>query len=78
MTSDTPASAQPGAPPLALARAVLDAAAEVEAAEAAIKNAILDAAAREDCDRVAQIVTRWLSMPAAEVLGPQAGSSPLD
>lgn len=55
--------------PTALARAILSAAAEVEAAEAAIKRAILDAARAGDCARIIAIVERWASRPACEVLG---------
>lgn len=50
------------------AKAVLDIAAEVEAAEARIKQAILDAARAGDCAMVSAIMLRWVSLPAAEVL----------
>ncbi len=53
----------------AYARAVLDIAAEVEAAETRIKAEILKAAAAGDCPRVTDIVTRWMNGPATEVLG---------
>lgn len=50
------------------ARAILDMAAEVEAAEIRIKQAVLEAARAGDAPRIVEIVTRWMSMPAAEVL----------
>lgn len=50
------------------ARAVLNAAAEVEAAETQIKDAVIAAAQAGDCDRVIDIVTRWQNMAACEVL----------
>ena len=52
----------------ALANALLAAAAEVERDEAAIKAAIIAAATSGDCAGVIDIVTRWQSMPAGEVL----------
>jgi hypothetical protein len=57
----------------AFARAVLAAAAEVEAAENSIKLAILDAAKSGDCARVIDIVTRWTKGPATEVLAHACG-----
>lgn len=65
---------QPAMSTAALAVALLDAAAEVERHEAAIKQVILDAAKSGDCARVIDIVTRWQSMPAAEVLRPPTAS----
>ena len=52
------------------ARAVLAAAAQVEADEAAIKQEILRTARAGDTARVIALVTRWMNMPAAEVLRP--------
>jgi len=49
-------------------RAVLDIAAEVEAAEAAIKQALFRAAEARDLDRVLDILRRWQTLPATEVL----------
>ena len=62
----------------AFVRVVLATAADVEADERRIKQAILEAAERGDTLAVAEIVTRWQSMPAKDVLCPQAGSSPVD
>lgn len=62
-------SRPPPPDPTAFARAILTAAAEVEAAEAGIKRAILDAARAGDCGKVINIIERWASMPACEVLG---------
>ncbi|CAG0989400.1 hypothetical protein PHYC_02203 [Phycisphaerales bacterium] len=50
------------------ARALLSLAAEVEAAEAAIKQAVLDAAEVGDLAAVRDIVRRWQTRPASEVL----------
>jgi hypothetical protein len=61
------------------ARAVLNAAAEVEAAETAIKAAILAAARAGDSARVVTLMERWQSLPACEVLGqasPDSAESP--
>lgn len=52
----------------ALANALLDAAAEVERDETTIRAAIIAAATAGDCTKIITIVTRWQSMPAAEVL----------
>lgn len=57
-----------GSADAAYARALLDIAAEVEAAEARIKAELLRAAAAGDCQRVADIVLRWMKSPATEVL----------
>ncbi len=54
------------------ASAVFRVAAEVEAAEAEIKSAILAAARAGDCAAVIDIVERWQSGPAVEVLLPPA------
>ena len=51
-----------------LPQALLDVAAEVEAAEAQIKQQILAAARAGDCDTVLTIVEKWLTTPPAEVL----------
>jgi hypothetical protein len=51
-----------------LARAVLDAAAEVEAAEAAIKDAVVKAMDSQDMDRMVRIIRRWCTLPPTEVL----------
>lgn len=51
-----------------LARSVLALAAQVEAAELDIKRAILAAARTGDSARVELIVSRWLTLPAAQVL----------
>jgi hypothetical protein len=64
----------------AFARAVLGAAADVEAEEQRIKRAILDAAKAGDCSFIVTTVERWFDMPAAEVLCPSAhkpGNQPL-
>jgi hypothetical protein len=58
----------------AFARAVLAAAAEVEAAENNIKSAMLDAAKAGDCARIIDIITRWTNGPATEVLAHACGS----
>lgn len=50
------------------ARTVLDIAAEVESAETRLKEAILAAAREGDCARVIDIVSRWMTVPATEVL----------
>jgi hypothetical protein len=50
-------------------RSILGIAADVEAAETAIKQAIITAANAGDTARVTDIVTRWMTMPAVEVLG---------
>ncbi len=52
----------------AFARAVLDAATQVDAAETRIKDALLAAARSGDMNRVITIVERWQRLPAAEVL----------
>ncbi len=67
-------ASQPDINAAALANALLDAAAEVERHEAAIKQAVLDAARAGDCARVIDILTRWQSMPAAEVLASPTAS----
>lgn len=41
---------------------------EVEAAEAAIKAEVVRAAQAGDCGRVVDVVTRWMTAPATEVL----------
>ncbi|MFM9957648.1 MAG: hypothetical protein ACKVZJ_06210 [Phycisphaerales bacterium] len=61
------------------ARAVLSAAAEVEAADTAIKSELLRAARAGDCGAVIDIVTRWQGNPATEVLKPPGTArKPLD
>jgi hypothetical protein len=50
------------------ARQVLDVAAQVEAAENNIKDALMAAARAGDTARVIEILTRWKSLPACEVL----------
>jgi len=64
------ASAEPGARATAdsFVRSVLTIAAEVEQAENAIKDAILEAARAGDCAAVIDIVTRWKTRPATQVL----------
>ncbi len=52
----------------AFTKSLLEAAAEVEAAELNIKQEILRAAESGDCVRVIDIVTRWLDTPPTEVL----------
>ena len=69
--SDIPTTTPDGTP--AFARAVLAAAAEVEAAETNIKAAILDAAKAGDCTRIIDIITRWTNGPATEVLAHTCG-----
>lgn len=49
-------------------RAVLDIAAEVERDEANIKAAILDAANAGDSAQVVEIMARWSTLPASQVL----------
>lgn len=51
-----------------LARALLAAAAEVEAAEGRIREAIATAARKGDNAKVLAILGRWERLPAAEVL----------
>lgn len=51
-----------------LPQTLLDIAAEVESVEARLKQLILDAARAGDCDRVIEIVEKWLDRPPAEVL----------
>lgn len=55
-------------PPSVSARVLLDVAAEVEAAEIAIKQALLDAAEAGDLEAVKDIVRRWQTLPATQVL----------
>lgn len=64
MTTATPIT--PNA--AALARTLLDTAAQMDAAEHAIRSAIADAAMRGDLEAVLRIVKRWESVPLAEVL----------
>jgi hypothetical protein len=59
-------------PPDAFARTVLSVAAEVEAAESAIKQTILEAARAGDTASIINIITRWMSTPAIEVLSKNA------
>ena len=66
----------PSGDPDPFARAALAAAAQVEADEHCIKEAILTAARAGDCARVIDIITKWMSMPAAEVLRPGTGIAP--
>lgn len=47
---------------------ILEVAAQVEAAEARIKQEIAAAAERGDCGRVVELLRRWMSVPATEVL----------
>lgn len=58
----------PTADPTSLARALLSAAAEVEAAEARIRQVLLQAARAGDTARLITILERWECMPACEVL----------
>ncbi len=51
-----------------LPQTLLDIAAEVEADETRLKRHILDAARAGACDRVIEIVEKWLTSPPAEVL----------
>lgn len=54
----------PGPPDADLfARTLVAEATRVEAAELVIKNEVLAAARKGDCDRVMDIVSRWLSEP---------------
>jgi hypothetical protein len=55
-------------PQHALARTVLEIAAEVERDERRIKHEILEAAGRGDLAAVIRIVRRWLEVPVREVL----------
>ncbi len=48
--------------------AVLAAAADLERDELAIKQRIIERARAGDCAGVERLVTRWLSVPVAEVL----------
>lgn len=50
------------------ARTVLDMAAEVESAEMRIKFDVLKAAEAGDMNKIIDIVTRWVTEPATEVL----------
>jgi hypothetical protein len=59
----------------ALARALLDTAAEVEAAEHQIKQEILTAARAGDCALIVEIVEKWLTEPPVEVLSNALPSS---
>jgi hypothetical protein len=69
MSADPPETNGSGAP-AGVARAILDAAVEAEAAEARIKDAVLAAARAGDQARVIDLVTRWQHMPAPAVLDP--------
>jgi len=71
-SSDIPPTAPDGSH--AFARALLAAAADVEAAETSIKRAILDAAHAGDCRRIIDIMTRWQNIPATEVLAHACGN----
>jgi hypothetical protein len=59
----------------ALTSALLDIAAEVEAAELQIKQQVLAAARAGDCDRIVEIVEKWLVEPPVEVLSEALPSS---
>ena len=61
--------------PDALARALLDIATEVEAAEQQLKEQILQAAADGECARVTTIVESWLTEPPTELLARTLPSS---
>jgi hypothetical protein len=62
------AASEPGGT-FMFSRAVLNAAAEIEAAETAIKAAVLAAGRAGDSARVVTLMERWQSLPACEVLG---------
>jgi len=59
---------EPVAVPPGFSRSILDMAAEVEHAERDIKAALLAAIQAGDSAGAERIVTRWITLPAAEVL----------
>ena len=56
--------------PTPFVRAVLDAAAELDAGELRIRSAIRDAVAKGDLARVINILDRWDTVPVTDVLTP--------
>lgn len=66
--SPSPQADAAGGPGPSLARSLLDLAAEVEAAERSIKAALLAAIKAGDSAAAERIITRWLTLPPAEVL----------
>jgi hypothetical protein len=76
MTSPSP-NGRSGADSAPFARALLEVAAEVEAAELQIKQEVLGAARAGDCARIVEIVEALLTEPPVEVLSktlPSSGS----
>jgi hypothetical protein len=53
---------------IAFARAVLEAAAQAEAAERQLKEAVLTAARGGNVALIERVVARWITEPAAEVI----------
>lgn len=62
--------------PTPFVRAVLDAAAELDAGELRIRSAIRDAVAKGDLARVINILDRWDTVPVTVEVAAQPGKGP--